>query len=200
MATTPKGAPYPVETDPNDGPGAFAALAGWVDSHPGVSSLTTAARAALAGAAAWTGRLVAETDTGRLMLRTTAGWRRVAVEETIDGAWQAYAPTISVATADAGFMRWRRVGKTVTVRGAFISSNALPGTVTVSLPAPAAPPVWTSFLPGIDSTAHHGSARFAGVSVSVSVSVNVNVATIHVGSGSPETSTIVHYSFEYETA
>lgn len=202
MATTPKGAPYPVLSDPNDGPGAFAALAGWVDSHPGVSALTTAARAALAGAAAWTGRLVAETDTGRLMLRTAAGWRRVAVEETVDGSWQDFTPSISVTTLDAGFMRWRLLGKTVTVRGAFWTSGAPPATITVSLPVPAAPPVWTGPL-GKGSNTIVGMAQvvpLGGGTVALStVGVAGSQAVVSI-TGSPGSVALVNYSLEYETA
>lgn len=64
--TTGKGVPYPEETDANDVPVSLAAIANWVDAHPGVAAVTTAQRDALAGAELWDGRVILNLATGLL--------------------------------------------------------------------------------------------------------------------------------------
>lgn len=63
-STTAKGVPVPDLGDPPNGPADIAAVAGWVDDHPGSSPLTYAQINALSGAELWEGRGVYQTDTG----------------------------------------------------------------------------------------------------------------------------------------
>jgi hypothetical protein len=65
-SSTAKGVPFPEETDANDVPADLEALADWIDAHPGVTPLTTAARDALTGAELWAGRLIVNVTTGQL--------------------------------------------------------------------------------------------------------------------------------------
>jgi hypothetical protein len=66
MAITAKGYPFPATADANDVPADMQALAEKVDTRPGVSALTTAARDALAGAELWDGRVIYNLTAARL--------------------------------------------------------------------------------------------------------------------------------------
>ncbi|GAB3867417.1 hypothetical protein GCM10028801_41370 [Nocardioides maradonensis] len=71
MSTTPKGAPYPVGTAPNDVPTDLEALADWVDAHPGITTFTTAARDVLTGVDVWAGRVIFNSTTQQLEINKT---------------------------------------------------------------------------------------------------------------------------------
>lgn len=58
MATTAKGYPYPAAGVSNNVPGDVQLLAQAVDDNPGIASLSTVQRDALAGANRWTGRII----------------------------------------------------------------------------------------------------------------------------------------------
>lgn len=65
--TTGKGAPYSLGTDAASTiDNTMQALAEWVDGRPGVASLSTAQRDALAGAELWEWRVIANTTLGQL--------------------------------------------------------------------------------------------------------------------------------------
>lgn len=73
--STTKGAPYPVGTDAAASLDTIVqSLAEWVDSRPGVASVTTAERDALAGANLWAGRVVFNNQTLRLQMYTGSAW------------------------------------------------------------------------------------------------------------------------------
>lgn len=61
---TPRGAPFPAETDAPDGAAQIQELAEFVDFLPGISTLSYAQISALSGAAAFNGRVVFQGDTG----------------------------------------------------------------------------------------------------------------------------------------
>ena len=79
MATTTKGVPYPTPGDPDDVPADLYALAAWVDAQPGIATLTTTARDALAGAELWEGRVIYNDTTNRLEQYDGAAWTPVAL-------------------------------------------------------------------------------------------------------------------------
>lgn len=101
MATTPKGAPYPVGSDlVVNGDNAIQALAEWVDARPGIAVMTTAERNALTGADLWTGRKIYNTTESR--------------EEHYNGsAWVASNPTSEPIQILAPAMRGSSVLGTV---------------------------------------------------------------------------------------
>lgn len=74
MATTGKGAPYPLATDPNNVPADIQALASWVDARPGVSTFTTAQRDALTGSDLWDGRTIWNTTNNRHEVYSDGAW------------------------------------------------------------------------------------------------------------------------------
>lgn len=74
-SSTAKGAPYPVGTDnAADLDVIVQDLAQWVDEHPGVTPMTTAARDALTGADLWPGRMIYNTTTGKYQSYTGTTW------------------------------------------------------------------------------------------------------------------------------
>lgn len=85
MGTTPKGAPYPdgsgLVTDGNE---AMQALAEWVDGRPGIATLTTAERNALAGAQLWTGRVIYNTTASRHEQWDGSAWGVLVPNPTYD--------------------------------------------------------------------------------------------------------------------
>lgn len=76
-ATTPRGAPYPLGTDNNDGPGAFFALATWTQDRPGIQTLTTAQRDVLTGGNLWVGRVIFNTTTNVMEFWSGSSWAPV---------------------------------------------------------------------------------------------------------------------------
>lgn len=86
MSATARGVPYPAAADANNVPADVQALATWVNDRPGVATLTTVQRDALAGAALWEGRCIYNTTTDQLEVYEGAAW--VAPNPR---AWQAYA-------------------------------------------------------------------------------------------------------------
>lgn len=81
-STTAKGAPFPLGTDTADTlDTTIESLAKWVDARPGVSSLTTAQRDALAGTDLWDGRVIWNSTVGRLERYNTGttSWLLAAV-------------------------------------------------------------------------------------------------------------------------
>lgn len=106
MATTTKGIPYPVGSDPNDAPADMQAIADWLDDALGAK--TTAQISALSGAALWTGRTVLDSDTGdvKVYRGATLGWvvaggvvgGIVWMADTTDPPGHLYADGSSVST------------------------------------------------------------------------------------------------------
>lgn len=74
MATTTKGVPYPVASDPNNVPADMQRLATWLDTNPGIASYTTAQRDALVAADRWTGRTIWNTTNFRHEIWDGAAW------------------------------------------------------------------------------------------------------------------------------
>lgn len=84
MATTPRGAPYPVGSDNNDGPGAFLALATWTQDRPGIQTVAdVTARDALAGADLWAGRVVYVTADDSLHSYNGTAWTALAADTSL---------------------------------------------------------------------------------------------------------------------
>lgn len=79
MSTTDLGYHYPAGDDETDGPGAVQRLAEDVDASPGVSSLSGATIAGLAGALKRAGRLVWNTTTGTLQRSDGSAWKDLPV-------------------------------------------------------------------------------------------------------------------------
>lgn len=103
-ASTPRGAPYPVATDNNDVPGDIQRLAEWVDLRPGISTLTTVQRDALAGVELWTGRVIFNTTTGLLERWNGAAWTDDVAPQYLtpaegDAAYQAVQNEIYVSAS-----------------------------------------------------------------------------------------------------
>ena len=98
-ATTAKGLPYPQAADPNDIPADLQRLAEAVDAIPGVASMTTATRDALAAAQKWAGRIIWNTTTSQHERWSGTAWGALAsstttltIVETATGVWSADAP------------------------------------------------------------------------------------------------------------
>lgn len=94
--------PYPSATDNNNVPADIQALANRLDAVPGIETLTTAARDALAGAQKWDGRLIYNSTTKTLQRydSTATAWRDV---QTFGMGTHASRP--AAATANKG-MHW----------------------------------------------------------------------------------------------
>lgn len=200
MPTTPKGAPYPAPTAPNNVPADLQALATWSDERPGIAPMSAASRAALAGAQRWEGRVVFETDTDRLVIWDGTTWRMVPAETTADGAWQTWTPTATGASIDSATGRWRIMGKTCQARGRLVGVSSLPGAsgVGASLPAPAAAS-WSSFILG---TAWMRLMSGSGTGSSAVVLRDGAGVLFDFGTASPEEPSGVNITFtaEYEIA
>jgi hypothetical protein len=179
--STARGVPIPTATDPSDIQTAIGPVANWLNNNPGVATLTAAVRTGLTGAAAWAGRTIFETDTGRLMLNTAAGWRRVVTEETADGAWRTYTIPAGVGIVEGGGV-YRVAGKTCTARVAFMM-NPDGSSASFPLPVPASANGWTGGAPPALIISTHDIAGVAFLSNSVAQSMRVSAsgstATIH---------------------
>lgn len=81
--TTKLQLPYPESTDNNNVPADLLAIANRLDAVPGVESLTTAARDALAAPQKWTGRVIYNTTTARLEWWNGTLWDRVTTSDDV---------------------------------------------------------------------------------------------------------------------
>lgn len=90
MATTTRGAPYPLATDTADPALDLRRLADWVDARPGVSTLTTAQRDALTGADLWDGRVILNLTAAALERydATAVAWRPTAPTDVLPALGQ----------------------------------------------------------------------------------------------------------------
>lgn len=74
---TARNVPYPDLVDAADLEAAIQPLAQWVNDHPGITDMNTAARDALAGGDRWTGRTIYNTTTARHEVWDGAAWQPV---------------------------------------------------------------------------------------------------------------------------
>lgn len=82
MPVESRGAPYPVGTDVATVAAYIQNLASWTNLRPGITPMTSGARAALSGIEVWDHRYVGETDTGKLMARWQGAWVEIADLDT----------------------------------------------------------------------------------------------------------------------
>lgn len=74
-SSTAKGAPYPIGTDPAASLDTIVqSLAAWVDTQPGVASMTTTQRDALAAPQKWVGRVIFNSTLLRLQIYDGSTW------------------------------------------------------------------------------------------------------------------------------
>lgn len=115
MPTTSRGYTYPAPSSANNVPGHMQALAEQIDLTPGIATLTTTARNALAGAALWNGRTIHNTTTGYLEVYDQASgtWKAQMRSEDLEALARAagyrkllgrvaYGPSSPVAYSISG--------------------------------------------------------------------------------------------------
>lgn len=130
MGTTARGVPFVEDSDlVTDYPAGDEAQAEWINDAPGVSTMTTAERDALSGAALWNGRVIYNTTVGRLQMWNASAW-----VEGVQSAGGNWTPTIegpvSTVPTSAAEGVYYRLGAVVTARGRFVLSAGAAGETT----------------------------------------------------------------------
>lgn len=142
--STPKGVPYILGTDAAaDLDTQMQALAEWVDAAPGIASLTTAARDALAGANLWTGRVIFNTTVGRNEVWTGSAW--------VGAGTAQVTPANGAAVPSAGYP----IGRSYSTNAAGVTgwpTTAAGVALTTRMANDDAEQVWVSLATGLRYT------------------------------------------------
>lgn len=115
--TTPKGAPYPIGTDPaEDIDTIVQSLAEWVNARPGVAAMTTTQRNALTGAELWVGRIIFNTTDAKYQSYTGVDWNEDIGGIPGEGVTALYRQATAPANPEEGTV-WINSGEMIAIPG-----------------------------------------------------------------------------------
>lgn len=183
-ATEPiQGGPYPVPSDPPDGPNQMSALATWAAGRLVMRFASTTTRDTAIPVP--TDGMLAMTGTGsnlRVWIGHGGAW--VTIEEYLSGAWVAYTPTLVGVTLNNGTLTgaYRKLGREVRFRATLVlgSTSSVSGTIRIGLPAMASAAAIAAGLGG-GSFMPIGSALLADASVGTSVRIAATTTMYQTG-------------------